>query len=298
MRNNYGSGNFLNDAIENIRLNKLLSTATIFIFMACFIVTTSFSMLIVNINKLVDEIANQNEIVVFLNDESEETIATINEIISTNPYVDRDNCKFVTADEGLREYLSALGPEYEELYEEFKNDNPMRASFKIKLVDIGYTEDIAMIFRNLSGVGDVRTQQIRIDEFINIKNIIALLSVWLIVILIVVSIFIISNTVKMTIYARKTEINIMKYVGATDTFIRIPYIIEGILLGLAASVLAYFVQWIIYDSLIVTGLAKLAFFTPIEFSYFSPFMIAAYFVAAVAFGVFGSLLPMRKYLKV
>ena len=102
----------------------------------------------------------------------------------------------------------------------------------------------------------------------------------------------------MTIYARKTEINIMKFVGATDTFIRIPYIIEGILLGLIASALAFFVQWAVYDLLIVNGLTKLAFFTPLTFSYFAPYMFVLYIIAAVGFGIFGSLLPMRKYLNV
>ncbi len=298
MRNNYGSSNFLSDAFENIRLNKLLGTATVFIFVACFIVTTSFSMLILNINRLVDEIANNNEIVLFLDDDSEETLDNINEIIASNSFIDRNNCQYITADEGLKNLIEALGPEYSQLYDEFKNDNPIRASYEIKLNDISYTDDIALLFRNIDGVGEVRTQQIRIDEFINIKNVISLLSLWLIIILIIVSIFIISNTIKMTIYARKTEINIMKFVGATDAFIRIPYIIEGIILGLIASVVAFFAQWLIYETLILNGLSKLAVFTPYDFAYFAPAMIILYVIAAVLFGVFGSLLPMRKYLNV
>ena len=149
MRNNYGSSNFLSDAFENIRLNKLLSTATVFIFVACFIVTTSFSMLILNINRLVDEIANNNEIVLFLDDDSEETLDNINEIIASNSFIDRNNCQYITADEGLKNLIEALGPEYSQLYDEFKNDNPIRASYEIKLNDISYTDDIALLFRKM-----------------------------------------------------------------------------------------------------------------------------------------------------
>ncbi len=297
MKSNYGSGNFFLDALENIRLYKLLSTATIFIFIACFIVTASFSTLIININKLVQEIIDKNEIVVFVKTDNTDGVnAAIRTAVETNENI--ASFRYVSPDEALREYVDSLGAGYENIYDEFKDDNPMRASYRIVLHDVGLTEDIAVLFRNTAGVGEVRTQQVQIDEFVKIKNIIALLSVWLIIILVVVSIFIISNTIRMTMYARKTEINIMKYVGATDMFIRVPYIIEGVLLGLIASAVAFFAEWLIYDHLIYTGLARLAFFTPYGFSHFAFPLLLCYIVAAFVFGVFGSLLPMRKYLRV
>ncbi len=297
MSGNYSSGNFFKDAVENIRLNKLLSIATFSVFFLCFTITASLAMIFANINVLVDEAVDKNEIVIFLENEiTEEKENAIKNKIETNMHI--SSYRFFSADEALKEYVASLGPGYEMLYDEFKDDNPLRASYRITLTDITLAEDISLFFRNQPGVAEVRVQQVQIGEFINIKNGILTFSTVLVVFLLIITFLIVYNTVKMAIYSRRTEINIMKYVGATDTFIRIPYIIEIFILGFSASVIAFFSQWLIYDIVILAALKNLAIFTPLSFFSFVPLLIASYLLATVLFAIFGTLFPMRRYLRV
>ena len=125
-----------------------------------------------------------------------------------------------------------------------------------------------------------------------------MIGIWVTVVLLFVSLFIISNTIRVAIFSRRTEINIMKFVGATDNFIRAPFVVEGLLIGLISCAIAFGVQYYVYNGVIVPMIDQIALFTPIPFHDIVYYVLGGFAVFSVIMGVFGSIIPMRKHLHV
>ena len=131
---------------------------------------------------------------------------------------------------------------------------------------------------------------------LEIRQVLSFLSIWVIALFFVVSMFIIMNSVKLSVYARRLEINIMKYVGATDLFIQLPYFIEGMIIGLLAGVISFFVQFYVYTAVLYPILSDL--FLPLSFTGELYFWIPFFLIGGVLIGIIGSVYPVKKYLKV
>ena len=180
--------------------------------------------------------------------------------------------------------------------EEALDPETFRASMIFEIVDLSKYDQTLYEISKLDGVGEIQERRDVVEGILEIRQIISFLSVWVIALFFVVSMFIIMNSVKLSVYARRLEINIMKYVGATDFFIQLPYFIEGMIIGLLAGIISFFVQFYVYTAVLFPILSEL--FTPLSFVGELSFWIPFFLLGGMLIGVVGSVYPVKKYLKV
>ena len=177
-----------------------------------------------------------------------------------------------------------------------------RASFIVTLTDITKSAEVKDQILNIDNVLEIKSKDEMIDKLIKIANGIKIGTGALLVVLIIISIFIISNTIKLTVHVRRKEISIMKYVGATNGFIRCPFVVEGIIIGLVASVIAVALIGIIYNifaaKLVETSFLQLISMNLVSFSDMFKSIVTVYLIMGIGIGVLGSTISMKKYLEV
>ena len=181
----------------------------------------------------------------------------------------------------------------------YETDNPLRDWYMVTLKDLSLSDETVAELEQIDGIVKVVRNQDAIDKLVSMTNYMGRISIWAMIALTLISIFIISNTIKLTVFARRKEINIMKFVGATDWFIRWPFIIEGIIIGLIGAVVSFVVLSYGYS-----GIIHLLSSLDISFVKFKPYhelilmFIGAFLGMGVVLGGIGSLISVRKYLKV
>lgn len=286
----------LKEAFKNIKINGLMSTASVFVLLACLVIMGSSVLLTSNINRFISKIEGQNEIVLFLNDENTaEQNATIGSKLRQTANVSEVN--FVSKEQAFDEYKSEFGDEAG-LLEGLKENNPLRNAYHIKIANLKKYDETLFIVKDIEGIAKIRDKREIVNKILKLREVLTFLSIWIVGILLFMSLFIISNTVRIAMYTRKLEINIMKFVGATDNFIRLPFLVEGFILGVLSGMVATLLQWFVYSKIIAPLLIDLSLFKPLLFGEVG-FKVFGFFVLAGMFvGALGSILPMRKYLKV
>jgi cell division transport system permease protein len=259
-----------------------------------------FMLITLNINSSMDLLKDQPEIIVFCFPElNDEQISKIESEISGNDKI--DNYTKVSKKEGFEELKEMLG--YNKNLLEDLDESFVPIKFVIKLKNPDDSTLVADTLFKTHGVEDVRYPQQVIELISNASKWIRIVSILLIGILLVVSVFIISNTIKLTVFARRREIGIMKYIGATDWFIRWPFIVEGVLIGFIGAIVAFALLSYAYITLenklhmdlsgISMGFIRLISFGSIAFQ-----TIGIYLLAGLLVGALGSVISIRKYLKV
>lgn len=232
------SGYFLSQAIKNLFRNAFMSFAAIFTITGCLVILGIFTLFTFNANHLANQIKEQCEIQLFIDFEaSQERIKEIeNEILML------DNIKSVEfySKENMLDFAvndMFEGREYE--LSGFEEDNPFHDSYKITLSDISKTDTTVQELEKIENTDHVLNNQEIINNILSFSDVIKKSGIILMVLLFVLSMVIISNTVKLTVFNRRKEINIMKYIGAEDEFIKTPFIIEGAILGAVSSIVAF-----------------------------------------------------------
>lgn len=291
---------FFQSAFKSIRKNYLMTFASIFVLMACMLIIGSAHLCSANIERFMDSLGDNNEIVAYVDDSVEESALTsLREELESIDYV--DSVEYVTKDEALAEYQAQFEDEDASYLSWFYGDeNPLRNEFRIK-VDEDHLEEFENVVAEVAEMDEIANtsdSQGVVNSLISLKKVMDILGFWIMIILALVSWFIVSNTIKLAMHNRRHEINIMKYVGATNAFIRIPFILEGIIIGLTAAVISFAGQWIIYVYLLQPLVNDLSFITTVPFKELAP-MIAIYFGGIGLFvGLVGSAFSINKYLKV
>lgn len=284
------------DAFKGIFKNSIMSIASICILSACMLIMGSALLLIANLNAFVIQMQQQNEVVIFI----EET-ATQEQITELGTQLENmqniSGITFVTKQEALEEYKSMF-KDQSALFVNLEQNNPLRDSYHIKIADLElYSQTISEI-EGMDHVGYIRGSSTLVNSLVSLRKSISLIGMWISIVLLCVSLFIISNTVRMAMFSRRTEINIMKYVGATDAFIRAPFVIEGLIIGLISCGLSFGIQWYVYTDLLRPLLEQLALFDTLAFESIWTYLLAAFALFSILMGVMGSILPMRKHLHV
>lgn len=284
------------EAFRGIYKHGLMSFASITILAACMIIIGSVMLVVANLNAFVDQLQDQNEIVIFVNDNtSAADTEKMGKELENMPNV--ESVKFVNKDEALEEYKSMFSSQAD-LFSSLDEDNPLRDSYHVKVADLEkYSETMEKI-NALENIGNIRSSSKVVEALVNIRSTISMLGFWILVILLFVSLFIISNTVRLAMFSRRTEINIMKYVGATNGYIRRPFVFEGLIIGIISCGIAYGLQWYVYNEVIYGLVSQLALFEVIPFSQVNIYVLGSFAVFSVVMGVLGSVLPMRKHLNV
>lgn len=292
--------NIIKDGFKGIARHFSMAFASIISILSVLLILSTVLIIVLSVNKVVGDTKEKiNEVKVFLLDGVDD--AGIKELEGKIKDIDGvKNVKFISKDEGL-ESMFEQWENKSYLLEEYKEDNPLPNAFKVNVEDIEKINDVAANIKLIPGVEDVRFLSEEVIHLLKISKYMQIGGFGLIVALIFISIFLISNTIKLSISSRKKEIEIMKYVGATNSYITGPYVFEGIFIGLIAAVLAIMVVKFgysyIYEYIVVSNSSLLNEAIVSPDSILDDFSII-FITLAVGIGMLGSIGSLKKLLKV
>ena len=286
----------IREGFRSIKTHGFMSFASVAIITACLIIIGSITLLSLNIDKLIADLEQQNEIVAFV-DESiadEETAKALESSILAVGNI--ESAEFVSRENAMKNFMS----KYDDRLMEGIDASVFRHRFVLHLTDISQMAETKKALEVVPGILKVNAQIEYADRFVRVRNIVSVISLILTAVLTFVSFFIMSNTIKLTTYGRREEIAIMKMVGATNAFIRTPFVIEGLILGLLGGLFGFLIQWLLYTLLNSSLMDTLtgSFVTLVPFKTVMWPLLAAFLGIGVLIGVFGGLNAIRNYLKV
>lgn len=288
---------FLKEGLKNIVRNKFMSFASIGTSFATLFILGVFLVLTVNINDWAQQIARDCQMQVFIEEGSTaEQYTAIGEQIKKIKYV--ENVEKYTKEQIFEEMKEELGVDEngESILTGFEHDNPYRDSYKVTLKNPEKTANVRKQIKTIEGVAKVTDFQETVDKISSVSKHIRNFSIWVFIILGLISAFIISNSIKTSVFARRKEIHIMKYIGATNWFVRWPFLIEGMIIGLIGAILSFFVIWLVYWR--IESAITIDFVTLVPFMDMCGYLALVFTVAGVVIGLIGSFLSVRKHLKV
>ena len=286
---------FLGQSIKGLWRNGIMTIASITVLMSCLVVMGSFALMILNIDVNLEKLGLLNEIVVFIDEtKSPEEVEDIGKQIERLDNV--ASVKFISKEEALQEEKEKYS-EYSGLYELVEGDNPLRDSYVIKYEDNSKVSTLDYQIGQIDGIAKKNNRLDLATSIENIKSGVSLVLIWFMAILFIVSIFVIINTIRLAVHSRRSEITIMRYVGATDWFVILPFIFEGIFIGILASTFAFFIQWYIYGYIVNMMDGTLDFLSLLSFEEIGYQVASVFLGIGVVTGIIGSTISTRKYLK-
>lgn len=293
----------IRQGIKSIWRNKMFSLASIATMAACIFLFGLFFAIVTNFQSMVKEAEEGVAVTVLFDDDiTPQQIAEIGDKIKVRPEVSAYN--FKSAADAWAEFSQVYFEGHEELAEGFGDDNPLQKSesYEIYLNDVSMQDTLVSYLENVDGVREVRRSEIVANTLSDFNRLIGYVSAGIILILLCVAVFLISNTVTVGIAVRKEEIAIMKLIGATDFFVRAPFVVEGILIGLIGSALPLALLYVMYSRLIVYIMEKFNFlsnlmnFLPVHTVFRTLTPVAL--LLGVGIGFLGSFMTIRKHLRV
>lgn len=292
-------GYLLGEGFRNVFHNKKSSGASLAIMCATMLIFGLFFMIIENLNNAVETLETQQGIQVFI--QKTATDAQMEQIGEQIQAIDGVNkVTFVSKEDALNQTKEKL-KDKQALIAGWDESNPFKASYLVTLTDLKLSSQVQDEIKKIDNIDSIQSRDETINGLVAIANGVRIVSAVILTLLVLISIFIIGNTIKLTVHARRKEISIMKYVGATDSFIRWPFVIEGIIIGIVAALLSILVLGIAYsfitnaaaNSIISTMGIKLLSFTDM-----TTLLVIVYMVLGIGIGALGSSISMRKYLQV
>ncbi|MGI5958614.1 MAG: permease-like cell division protein FtsX [Massiliimalia sp.] len=316
--------------VKNLWLNRMMTLASVGVLTACLLIVGFAIVLTENIDSMVHYVESQNEFVAFMPTEEqyieqqvangeEPMVATADTPEGETPawqtFVEQVRAEiealpnvsgvtYISKEEGLESMKEQMG-DYAALFDDLENDNPLNDTFTIKVKDLTKLEETCLQVQEIDGIQSVNAANDVADTLTFIRKIVNTAGGAIILALVIVSLVIIVNTIRATIFTRRKEINIMKYVGATNSFIRLPFIVEGIILGLIAAGIAYLIIWGGYSYLVqsfeqgmVPSFIGAAFKHIIPFSDIAVNLALFFGISSVGIGVVGSMISIRSHIKV
>ena len=284
------------EGFRNVWVNRLMSLASVTVLMACLIIMGAGIMIYFNINNVVDKVQSQNVVMVYVADDASEDETT--QIgTSLKGISNVESCEFVPKEVAFQEQIQSMGGDAA-LFEGF-DEIPLPDAYKVTVKDLSQFENTVSQIKQINKVDSVRENSDLASKLLSLRHAVSIVSVGLVIMLFLVALFIISNTIRITMFSRKLEISIMKAVGATNWFIRWPFMIEGMILGTISGIVSLGVLWGLYAvaEKVFAQTLSLIGFSLVPFSGYW-WQILLVFVAVGLFtGGFGSLVSMAKYLK-
>ncbi len=294
MKHNFGY--FIREGARNMFSHGFMSFAAIGVTVACLLIMGTFALIAFNVNENLAELQRENALVAFVDDTLRDSHAqALQENLEKIDNV--SECIFVSREEARDNYVERY--DEDDLYADLSAD-VFRHRYVIHLEDPSRMQETKLLVENVDGVAKVRGDEAVSNGFITLRNVASLISVALVAVLLVVSLFIISNTIKLTTFDRREEIAIMKMVGATNGFIRWPFVFEGLLLGVLGAVVAFLLQWVLYMAM-CRGIAAsdtLQLLRIVPFVRIWEIVAVVFGAAGLLIGVGGSTMAIRRFLKV
>lgn len=290
-------GYYWKEGFRNIFKHGFMSIAAVLIMIACLLLTGTVTLIAYNIDQSIETLQQSNEIVVFIDED-----LTTREAKALGSEFERiDNIatiEFEDRDVALEKYREELGEDAVILENYNSANNPLRNSFIFTLKDPTLAEQTIEEISAVDGTDYIRADEDVISKLIQVQHVFNIVALAMVVGLAVISIFIIANTVKLAMFARREEISIQKMVGATNWFIRWPFVIEGMVLGLLAGGLAYLAEWGLYSELTSIASGVIPYFHILPFDNLRLLVLGVYLGAGVLFGIGGSVTSIRKFMDV
>ena len=289
---------FAKEGAYNMFSHGFMSFAAVGITVACLLIMGTFTLVAVNANAMLAEMESQNQMLAFVDKSlSEDEARAMEQVILSLDNVAK--ATFISNEEAAAAFRGRY--EDDELFQGLPDDN-FRHRYAIDLKDIGYMRQTKEALEAVPGIGrgNVSAYEDEAAGFITIRNVAGVVCVVLIAVLFLVSVFIIANTIKLTTFDRRDEIAIMKMVGATNGFIRWPFVYEGFLLGLFSAVIGFFLQWGLYEAVArsVASNDTINLISVVPFQSMWTYVAVIFAVAGMLIGVGGSLSAIRKFLQV
>ena len=287
----------IKEGFHNTWTNRMMSVASICVLLSCLLLIGSASMIFLNIDSLVQKIENENVIMVYIDDEA--TDADIDELgIELQNLSNVQKIEFVAKEDAWAEQIATMDEAQAEFFTEQTDEIPLPDAYKVTVKDLEQFTTTVKQIKKLNHIDTVRQNTDLAKKLAKISNGISIISIVIIAVLFAISLFIISNTIKLTVYSRRLEISIMKSVGATNSFVQLPFVVEGVILGVVAGVLSLFAVWGIYELAInrFGDVFSSIGLNPLKFTDYAWIMLGVFVAIGIVSGVGGSLITMRKYL--
>ena len=289
------------EGLRNAWANRLMTFASVGVLVCCLVLMGSAVLVSVNITHVMELFEDKNVVMVFLNDtvSGSDATLTVNDVqqkILSVDNVDPDNIEFVPKEKGFSSLMDRFDEKLKIIDTLGDTANILPDAFKVGFKDPTRYETTVQQLKNLPEVYTVRDNREYAEKLMGINQTVTVVGAWIVGLLLVVSLFIITNTIKLTMYVRKLEISIMKSVGATDWFIRMPFLVEGIIIGLVAGLISFGLVSYIYSAA-ASSITNVLATGVMPYSSMIVNLLIAFIGSGVLSGSIGSLVSIRKYLR-
>ena len=289
-------GYLTREGFRNVWVNKMMSIASVAVLMACLLIIGVGAMAYFNINSLLDIVEAQNIVMVYVSDEADD-VKTSELRLSLENMDNIASCEFVPKEDAFQRQVELMGGD-SALFEGFKT-SPLPDAFKVTVKDLSRFKETVSEIEKLDGVYNVRENSDLASKLVTVRRAVTIVSAGLVSMLFLVALFIISNTIRITMFSRKLEINIMKAVGATNSFIRWPFMVEGVLLGIISAGVSVLLLWGLYELIIYafSSVITMLGFSFVPFLSYVWYIFGVFLAIGIITGSFGSMVSMNRYLK-
>ena len=289
-------GYLFKEGLKGVFSHGFRSFASVTVIAACLIIMGSFALLGVNVDSIINDMETESQILAFVDESLSQDDARLMEGAIRSLSNVRE-VQFITREEAMEKYKSNF--EDTSIFDGI-DASVFRNRYVIYLNDITLMAPTAEALRSIPGIADVSAEESIAQGFITVRNVVSVVTAILVVILLVVSIFMMSNTIKLATFTRREEIAVMKMVGASNGFIRFPFVVEGLILGLLGAGVGFLLEWGIYNFISNRIMESFGgnLFRAMSFSVIMTPLLAVYLALGVLVGAFGGAMAIRNYLKV
>ena len=289
-----GFGYLVKEGFRNVIVNRIMSIASVCVLVSCLVMTGAAALFSLNVRQIVDEVEKTNETSVYiLRDRSEEEVKQIGKKLEGIENVAA--ATFVSRQEAVEQFRSSLG---DQLFDRIKERDPLNDAYRVSFKNLDQYDETVEQIKAINGVQSVTDRREFARKLTKVSNLINIICLCVVGALIIISLFIIANTIRTTMYSRRFEISIMKSVGATNMFVRMPFLIEGMIIGLISAAISTGVLALLYRGAIgVIDRASLDIVV-IPFGSIVVPLVLCFIAVGVLVGFFGGFISIRKYLKI
>lgn len=287
----------IKEGFRNTWANRMMSVASICVLLSCLVLIGSAAMIFLNIDSLIDKIEDENVIMVFIEDDTND--AGIDKMGKELEAIDNvASIEFVPKEVAWDQQLATMEEAHAKLFTEISTEIPLPDAYKVVVKDLEIFSSTVNEIKALDNIYTVRENTDLAQKLDSISRGVTIIAIVIIAVLFAISLFIISNTIKLTVYSRRLEISIMKSVGATNSFVRLPFVVEGMILGVVSGVVSLGVVWGVYEFAVnqFKELFDSIGLTALGFVDYAGWMLLAFLGIGIVSGVGGSLITMGKYL--
>lgn len=287
-----GFGYLTKEGFKNVWNNRIMSIASICVLISCLVLTGAATLFSINVDNVVESVGKSNETSVYIKDGYSQL-----EAIYVGKEIEKlenvESATFLSKEDAIEQYKSTLG---DDLFAEMKGRNKLPDSFTVVMKDLSKYDDTVAQIKKIDGVDSISNHRELAKKLTDISNLVNMICIAVVCALTIISIFIIANTIRATMYSRRFEISIMKSVGATNSFVRWPFLIEGMIIGLISAIISTGLIAVLYEA----AQALVQQIVPIDFIPLNSVIWTTggfFAIAGIVIGFFGSFISIRKYLK-